>query len=142
MILELDPRNLLRTVFEDDASTSSTLTVDRTAKQLGGDEDDMSVTSETPTKKSVRFDMNLEEHENKQLYKDEVYQLWYTQYDYKRFRAHTSIMAREVQKAESNNKAPFSYERVLLRTYDVCCRTADESQSSVLTADERKHMNY
>lgn len=144
---------------EDDASLSSTLTVDRIPqKQLQSvlveDDDDRSVATTVSTSsssssassgKSVRFNLaDNAAYDNAQLCKEECADLWCSASDYKHFRAHTMALAREITKAEARNRAPYSYERVLLRTYDVCCSShtmSPESTSSPLSSDERKHLN-
>lgn len=144
MIYQLTAAKLL----EDDDSTSSTMTVKVMNKPLNlcVDTDDQSIAStvscsSSSTTKSVRFntDDNVE-YANTQLCKEETKELWCTSADYKAFRAHTTALAREVQKAEAKNRAPFSYQRVLLRTYEVCSDSVVETQRSLLSYDERKHL--
>jgi hypothetical protein len=131
---------------EDDASVSSTLTVERLAhKQLLEQDDDQSLSSASShsfsSVKSVRFNSDdNQEYENKDICKEDTEDLWYSNADYKRFKSHTHALAKEVLKSEARNRAPFSYERVMLRTYEVCSGHINEPQGSVLTSDERRHM--
>jgi hypothetical protein len=132
-------------VIEDDES--STLTVEKQKKQLHQqDEDDQSVastvTSSTSSScKSVCFDMDSSTYyENKQICFGDCKDLWYTASEMKSFKHHTMVLAKEVQKAEARNRAPFSYHRVVLRTYEVCMEACSESFASFLSADERKHL--
>lgn len=136
---------------EDDATT---LSVDKVAKPLVAEDDERSVAStvstassystvsDNSTSKGVRFNLSEnKEYHNTQVYSDECAEQWYSALDYKRFRAHTSSLAKEVAKAEARNRAPFSYQRVMVRTYEVCTSAVFEPKGSILTVDERKHMN-
>jgi len=118
------------------------------------DEDTASVTSQSSCSscssvstsvKSVRFNDDLNcSIDNTQWTKEDCHESWYEAVDYRRFRAHTQALAREVSKAEARNRAPYSYERVILRTYEVCRNVIVEPMShtvhTVLNAEERKHL--
>ena len=64
--------------------------------------------------------------------------LWHSAADMKLFKGQTSCFAREVYRAEQANPSPTSYQRVVLATYDACCRTPAETLASPLTTPERK----
>jgi hypothetical protein len=114
----------------DDSSTSSTVLVDRTSK---GEQSTLT--------KSVRFhEASNVEHANENACQEDYEDSWYSQADYRRFKATSMYMAREIAKLENRNRAPFSYHRVLLRTYEACCSVHEETNASVLTSFERKHL--
>jgi hypothetical protein len=73
------------------------------------------------------------------MYKEDLFELWCDSLEYKHFRSSTMYVAKEIAKAESKNKAPFSYERVMNNTYLSCCKPTSD-QDNVLTADECKHL--
>jgi hypothetical protein len=124
---------------QDDASTSSTLTVEEPscAKQ----EESTSDNDTTPSsRRSVSFCLEKNvSFSNNVTCKEDLFELWYDSLEYNHFRTSTMYVAKETAKAESKNKAPFSYERVMSNTY-LACSKATSDQGSVLTADEFKHL--
>ena len=128
------------TDLSDDASTSSTITVDRIAKPLATSETAVVVRSKTP-KKSVRFDDASNcEYENSLYCEEDTKDYWYDAEDYRHFKSSTMFMAKEIAKTEKNNQAPFSFQRVLMRTYEACCQHTHETNTSVLSVDEKKRL--
>jgi hypothetical protein len=141
---------------EDDSSLSSTLTVDRPVKPQSEepncnvyDDDDQSIsTTQTATSssirsvtKSVRFNLiDTQFYSNQQLCKEDCIDLWYTAGEYRCFKSMTVALAREVTKTEAKNRAVFSYERVMMRAYEVCKASHMETYASPLSADDRKHL--
>jgi len=141
---------------EDDSSLSSTLTVDRQVNKAQSaenyieydDDDDQSISttqtaasSTESSAKSVRFNLNdTQFYGNQQLCKEDCIDLWYTAGEYRCFKSMTVALAREVTKTEAKNRAVFSYERVMLRAYEVCKASPSETYASPLSADDRKHL--
>lgn len=72
---------------------------------------------------------------------EEIKLLWSTSAEMKQFKAQTAYLAKEINRAEKSNIAPFSYHRVVLGAYDACCRTPTETNASPLTEAERKHFD-
>lgn len=124
---------------QDDSSTSSTLTVEKQSctKQEESTADNDATSS---SRRSVSFCLaKNESFPNDVMCQEDVVELWYDNLEYKHFRASTMYTAKEVAKAESKNKAPFGYERVMANTYLACCK-ATTDQGDVLAADEFKHL--
>jgi hypothetical protein len=124
---------------QDDASTSSTLTVEKAscAKQEVSTSDNDAASS---SRRSVSFCLEKNESfSNDIVCREDLFELWYDSVEYKHFRSSTMYVSKEITKAESKNKAPFSYERVMSNTY-LACSKAMSDQGNVLTADEFKHL--
>jgi hypothetical protein len=120
--------------FDDDASFSSTLTVEMLVKASTSP-------PERSSKRVVTFDLEHNEEYPTQVDEQDLQQAWYSAADYAHFRQQTAILATEIIRAESRISAPLSYERVLMRTYEACCRTREETDVSVLGPHERRHLN-
>jgi hypothetical protein len=121
---------------QDDASTSSTLTVER----LNSKQQQQQAPAPTRPSRSVRFCLSKNESfSNEIICKEDLKEMWYAPADYKHFRVATMYVAKEITKAEARNKAPFSYERVMTHTYLQCCR-ATSDDAIVLTALDFKHL--
>jgi hypothetical protein len=106
-----------------DSSISSTRTVDDTARQ--------SVVPPSSPSKSVSFNLEAnQEHEIKQLHKDQVYSFYYDKRDYKRFRRQRYEAAQEIKVQGS------CYEQVTIRAYEACCKAKRDS-CIVLSRGER-----
>jgi hypothetical protein len=124
------------TLFVDDASVSSTISVDReTKKEL----------STSSSSKRVTFNMSLnEKHDNKVICKEECLNLWYNSSDYKYFNHSTHSEAKAIMQAESRNRGPYSYRRVLEHTYQLCCIATSECDEyqSLSTTEDRRYLNH
>lgn len=120
------------------ASQTSTLTVDRTPeKQAAG-----TSASSSSFGRRVDFDETSNIHyTNVQMDREEIKQLWSTGSEMRQFKAQTAFLAKEINRAEKANIAPFSYQRVVLGAYDACCRMQMETDLSPLTESERKHFD-
>jgi hypothetical protein len=118
---------------------SSTMTVDSLLK------DDVSNSlPQSSSRRRVHFDeTNNVYHANTVMDRDEINELWSTGAEMRQFKQQTSILAKEINRAEKVNVAPFSYHRVVLGAYDACCRMTIESNASFspLTEAEMKHFN-
>jgi hypothetical protein len=126
---------------QDDASTSSTLTVEQLScakqEESASDNDAASALSR---RRGVSFCLEKNESfSNDIMCKEDVVELWYDGLEYKHFRSSTMYVSKEIAKAESKNKAPFSYERVMSNTY-LACSKATSDQGNVLAVDEFKHL--
>jgi hypothetical protein len=129
----LQPLNV--NLDSDDISLSSTITVDRDTKKELHSEDS------SPGKKRVTFDMkHNKEYNNVNCCKEDYKDLWYTRLEYRQFKVATYYMAKEIAKSEASNKAPFSYHRIMTRTYQVCCEAVEERDTSLLSYHERRHL--
>jgi hypothetical protein len=121
-------------LFVDDASMSSTVSVDReTKKELS-----------TSSGKRVTFNMPLNEmHDNEVICKEDCLNLWYLSSDYKNFKRSTYSAAKAIIQAESSNFAPSSYQRVLEHTHQLCRKAVSEydEYQNLSTADDRRHLN-
>ena len=129
--------NLIKATDDELSTTSlnSTLTVEsktknsRKSKQADG-------------RRRVNFDDSSNVyHTNTQMDREEVKELWCTGADMKQYKAQTAFLAKEINRAEKANVAPFSYTRVVLGAYDACCRIQTEATTSPLSETERKHFD-
>jgi hypothetical protein len=119
-------------LFADDASVSSTISVDHQIKELS---------ASSSSSKRVTFNMSLDEnHDNKNVIcEEDCRNLWYRSSDYQYFKRATFNEAKAIIDAESKNRAPYSYRQVLEHTYHQLCHIAisecDEYQSLSTTVD-------
>lgn len=93
--------------------------------------------------KCVSFDIDANVfHENIIISREDCVELWYTSSDYKIFRRNTMGMAKSIMQAESQNKAPFSYERVIERVYEISKSAVVDHETflHVSTPSDRKHL--
>jgi hypothetical protein len=139
VVLQITDNNKRKSCEQDDASTSSTITVDGrsfTTKQ----EESTTDYDATIRRRNVRFCMATNESfSNNVMCKEDLKELWYKNSEFKHFRNFTMHVAKEITKVEARSKAPLSYERVMARTYRSCCKATSE-QGNVLTADEFNHL--
>ena len=120
----------------DDSSISSTITVDRATDKEQAVSSSKSPLSPT---KCVRFDLTLnEEHSNDMLCKEDCAELWYTLDQHRHFKKCCSFKAKEIAKSEAKNKAPYSYQKVMLRAYEACAHAREEPTGSVLSHFEQR----
>jgi hypothetical protein len=112
------------------ASAQSTFTVEsQQLKQQG-------------SRRRVQFKENLNVfHRNTQMDRQECKELWSTGAEMKQFKAQTAFIAREINRTEKVNAAPFSYQRVVLAAYDACCRMQVDTNTSVLNEIEGQHLH-
>mmetsp|Transcript_4243 Transcript_4243/g.8639 ORF Transcript_4243/g.8639 Transcript_4243/m.8639 type:complete len:225 (+) Transcript_4243:126-800(+) len=135
------PRSLIRAsslikAVDDELSIdslNSTVTVEQKTKD--------SRKSKRGGRRRVQFDDKIVSHRNIQMDREEVRELWCTGADMKQYKAQTAFLAKEINRAEKANVAPFSYHRVVLGVYDACCRVQTETTNSPLTETERKHFD-
>ena len=129
-----NPRSI-HVADHDDNSVTSTISVD------GKTEIRLVTRNE---RKRVHFDISSnKEHENNTICKEDARQLWYKPAEYKLFRQSTMAAIKALAQTEAKNKAPFSYERVLERTYELCKKVKNESRdsySTLSTVRERRHL--
>lgn len=121
----------------DDASVSSTITVDRSGRKT------FETTYSSSSSKFVSFDCTANVyHENVILCSEDCSDLWYTSADYKMFKRNTMGMAKTIIQFEAQNKAPFSYQRVLERAFTVSKSAVSESEHFhfVSTPSDRSHL--
>jgi hypothetical protein len=130
----------------DDASTSSTLTVDRVGSHKS------LLPSSSSSGKQVRFALQHNDARDNVLYpREDCGAAWYTAADYRHFKASTLQLAKEIARAEADHATPFSYHGVLLRAYEVCVHGPDPKDNPVhpsqmttpppiLTLYERQHL--
>ena len=82
-------------------------------------------------------------YENTIICKEDVLnECWLRPRDYKRFRAAALEASQQIIAVEQRNRAPFSYQRVLERTLEVCCQAVEETMSSkpVMSESEFVHL--
>ena len=128
--------SLIKTTTDDELSIdslTSTVTVEARTKDPKK--------SKRDRRRRVRFDDKIVYHKNVKMDREEVRELWCTSTDMKQYKAQTVFLAREINRAEKSNAAPFSYHRVVLGAYDACCRVRTEIDTSPLTETERKHLD-
>jgi hypothetical protein len=135
IFLRITDNHRLKSYEQDDASMTSTMTVERgsssTNQAVSTTDDDAS-----SSRRSVSFCMaKNESFSNNAICKEDLRVLWYESSDFKHFRSYAAHVAKEIIKAEARSKGPFSYERVMTHTYVCCCKATSE-QGNVLTADE------
>lgn len=128
---------------DDNCSVASEATASTACTSASSVASDESSTCSAASGKSVRFDTGSNQRiENDRWSKEEAYEnCWLHASDYKRLKSHTTALAREVSRAEDRNRAPYSYQRVILRTYEVCRSVVSEFDGNVLGQEERKHLN-
>lgn len=122
---------------DDELSTNSlnsTLTADPKGKDYK--------TSKKAHPRRVHFDDSRPVcHRNMQMDREEVRDLWCSGADLKQYKTQTAFLAKEINRAEKANVAPFSYHRVVLGAYDACCRIQSETDVPPLTETDGKHFN-
>jgi hypothetical protein len=128
------------TVHNEQSSLASTVTVDRgsnsSQKQLHFDA--ASASAATSTKKTVSFDLDLnEQYANEQLFKDQCYDLWFSGEEMKSFRKRTAKIAQSMIK--STKPCYVSYAKVMSTVYRACCK-ADDQNEQLLTPRESKYL--
>jgi hypothetical protein len=137
--LQITDNHKRKSYEQDDASTSSTITVDSrsfTTKQ----EESTTDYDATSRRRNIRFCMaKNESFSNNVMCKEDLKELWYENSEFKHFRHFTMYVAKEITKVEARSKATLSYERVMARTYLSCCKATSE-QGNVLTAVEFNHL--
>jgi hypothetical protein len=126
---------------DESSSISSTVTANNSNRQK-----QLVVSPAEPlacvcTIKKVVFDLDKNErYENKTLYKDEVYGLWYSSQEYKSFRRRTAKLAQAMSSSPDAYRAGnVSYAKVMTRTYVACCEAVQETEQ-VLTSGELKYL--
>jgi len=125
---------------EDDSSTSSTLLVD-------DQHSSSSKNTHTYSSKHVRFSTAPSQYyEHPIEYTEElIARCWYQPDDIKTFRSNTVETSKRVVAIEKRNRAPFSYQRVLERTFEACTEVTSEEAAyddhrSVLATSEKEHL--
>jgi hypothetical protein len=104
------------------------------------------------SKKSVRFNQTASEfYSNTVICKEDCADLWYNAAEYRHFKATIKFLAQEINDYENKSADPYSYQRIVLRTHEACCRQHSSScsssgscssvtSSSVLTSMEEQHL--
>lgn len=117
----------------DCSSVSSTVTVERTEHK----------TFETTCSKYVSFDCAANVYQdNLVLCSEDCSELWYTSADYKMFKRNTMGMAKTIIQLEAQNRAPFSYQRVIERAFTVSKSAVLEKETfqQISTPSDRRHL--
>jgi hypothetical protein len=102
-------------------------------------------------KKSVRFNQVANKlYTNTQICKEDTAALWYNAAEYRHFKATIKFLAQEINNYENKSPDPFSYQRIVLRTYEACRTSSSanstnnvnhhDNSSSVLTSMEEQHL--
>jgi len=94
-------------------------------------------------KRHVRFDESRNQtYRNRSMCKASCKPLWYSGEENRRFRASHAAAINEIAVVDEMRvgREPFSYRKVLQRTYEACCRVVHETEDSVLTAVEQEHL--
>jgi hypothetical protein len=138
IVYQLTDSHKRKSCEQDDASTSSTVTVD--SRSFTKQEESITDDASKSRRANVCFCMaNNESFSNNVMCKEDLKDLWYENSEFKHFRNFTMYVAKEITKTEARSKAPLSYERVMAHTYLSCCKATSE-QGDVLTADEFEHL--
>ena len=88
--------------------------------------------------KHVAFDESRNvEYENKQWSAEEGRQSWYSALDYQAIKTTAHAQAKQVWVREKRLNLENSYKNVILRAYDCCCDVEQETDGSVLSADDQ-----
>jgi hypothetical protein len=95
----------------------------------------------TSSAKKVSFNLDEnEQYENKQVYEDQCYDLWYSSQDYKDFSLQTAKLVKDLLKNPEKWRIGNAYfEKVITRTYAACCE-ADRETDQVLTPNESTYL--
>ena len=132
------PRQHHGTISSDDSSslgTSATVDDDSTSFHTSGSSWETARSSKRIT---VSFNTSLnEEYSNGVMVKSEVRELWYQPSDYQLFRSMALDASQQIIATEKRNRAPHSYQRVLERTYSVCC--SHSASTEVHDDDDTNH---
>jgi hypothetical protein len=126
----------------DDSSVSSTFTVDRENKCLHCSEVDGSPCVANPNTKTkqVRFDLsNNDERLVEKLNIEDCQARWYSPKNYRDFKTLAYDAATQIVNIEARNRAPYSYQRVLEKTFEACLK-ANTDVEEVLPASELIHL--
>jgi hypothetical protein len=119
----------------DDASTSSTMLVDSLPSKKAQ-------SKERCTTKSVTFCETDNIQIESQFSDSDARNCWYKACDYRVFRSNALEASQQIVNTEKRNRAPFSYQRVLERTYDVCCKSQScEDEGRILSDSDTVHLN-
>jgi hypothetical protein len=119
------------TLSVDDASVSSTISVERGMEKLS-------------LKKSVNFNLAVNEsHSNKVWYKEDCRELWCKRSDYKLFRESIVNATNAIKWKEANSRGLNSYSRIFEHTYHICNRAVSDTEqfSHLSTAEDRRQLN-
>jgi hypothetical protein len=139
-------------MLDDDSSTCSTMAVlDRKRPLDATSSEPVALAAVTSLKKkSVRFNQDANEfYSNTRICKEECAELWYSAAEYRHFKATIKFLAQEINNYEVKSADPFSYQRIVLRTYEACRQSSNSSNancndssssSSVLTSMEEQHL--
>lgn len=121
----------------DDSSTSSAESACVTSQRLSLRP--CHTTTTTEQRRGVSFDERYNvEYSNATMIKEEVKELWYDAADYKFFRSVALDASQHIAATEKRNRAPYSYQRVIERTYAVCCETSSSSCCCAMDVDDAK----
>jgi hypothetical protein len=136
MVLKLITHQLNHEV--DDDSISSTLTVERitTKQQLHHSSENHDVAMKQ--KKCVTFNLTRNAEYEIELF-DEMSSVWYCQKDYRSFKSQVKDAANQIIQIEAKNKAPFSYQRVMEKTFNSCLH-AKSDHDEILPESEFVHL--
>jgi hypothetical protein len=127
----------------DDASISSTLTVERVnqTKELQS-EYFCQQPSSFKQKKTVHFDTSrnvVYEVNQVKVNSEECVQRWYNAVEYRDFKTIAQDASNQIMQIEARNRAPFSYQRVLEHAFTACL-IANTDVNEVLPSSEFIHL--
>jgi hypothetical protein len=125
----------------DDASISSTLTVDRVNQTKELQRQSTSYHS-SKQRKNVQFDTTKNvtyDVVQVNFNSDECAQRWYNAQDYRDFKTIAQDASNQIIKIEARNRAPFSYQRVVEHAFTACL-LANEDVDDVLPPSEFIHL--
>lgn len=125
---------------QDDASVSSTLTVERYDSKQQLHSSVSHAGGHRQPKKSVTFDMMKNvEYELNSVPSNDFNSSWYSPRDYKEFKAQAKDAANQIVHIEAKNRAPFSYQRVMENTFNSCLQAKNDSDE-ILAASDFVHL--
>lgn len=93
---------------------------------------------QTKSSRCVAFDETRNvEHANTQWSAEECPQSWYTTLDYQQIKSLAHTQAKQIWTREKRITCENSYKNTILRAYDLCCEAEQDTDNSILSADDQ-----
>jgi hypothetical protein len=124
--------------IDDDASTSSTVSVSKLSKPQS---------LAAPTTKRVRKSVHFNESANTfhcncdHMYEEDSYDLWYSGKDMRDFKDDFSRCVKDILQFEVENQGHRSYCSVMHRIYEACCEVESEKDTGHIAKSDETLLN-
>lgn len=114
-----------------EASIDSTFTADREVKKP----------VEVPVKKTARVKFDLSKtvkYDTPAMDYTESNERWFGRFDYKLFKHEFIEIGRKYQEEDELDMNPYSFNQVLIKSFDACCRADEDALSCLMKADDEQ----